>query len=465
MKQMLGQWALVGLGALLTGTLLVLALPLGEQAWIAWFMLVPLLWATKEKGFLLGFVGGLVAVFWCAWLSASGVFYHAKNFEPSTGWTYTACGLYAFSFAVFFAVWADRRNSQMPIWWLAAVAVVLESVLLIEIPATVALTQYRSMLAHQAAGIGGIWCVSFLVWYSNILLVRYSPPAVKTWPTSQRMMAAILTFFWISSIALTHEKFLHPEDGMTVGVAQIADGLDKELVDAHRKASEDKPAFVVWPEFSGMLFVRGDDVSKLLEISMDSAPFITSFRDTAVPLPHNVAALYSAGKESNRYEKRKLFAAETKMHAPGNRIVSAVLPGYCLGLNICFDSCYPTIIRQTADLPDVKVVALPTIDPDSPHYFVAAVHAAYTPFRCAENGVAMVRADGHFGSMIVNEHGQIVAELHDEQKSLTATISGERPWTLYQILGDWFWYLCIVVVFGFPFYRFVKAKKNASASP
>ena len=459
MKHILGHYAKVIFGAVLTGTMLVLALPLGEQAWLAWFMLVPLLWTTKEKGFLVGFLGGLGAVFWCAWLSASGVFYHHKNFEPSNGWTYTACGLYAFSFAIFFAVWADRRNHEKPIWWLAALAVVLESVLLLEIPATLALTQYRNSVLVWLATVGGIWLTSFLVWYSNILATNFKKGSLK------REYFLFLFFCVISLFHATTSKTLEGP-AITVGFAQIADGLDKELLAAHQEASREKADFVVWPEFSGMLFVRGDDTSKLKEASVGTSPLITSFRDLATPLPHNVAAMYSDGKESARYEKRKLFASESKMHTAGTKAVAVPLPqeNDSVGLNICFDSCYPNIIRESAALPNVKVVALPTIDPDSPHYFVAAVHAAYTPFRCAENGVAMVRADGHFGSMIVNEKGQIVAELKDEQKSLTATISGKRDWTVYKVLGDWFWYLCILGLFAYPISSWAKSKRVKNIS-
>jgi apolipoprotein N-acyltransferase len=251
MRQKLISYVLVVLGMIATGTMLVLALPLGEQAWLAWFMLVPLLWTTKEKGFLVGFLGGLGAVFWCAWLSASGIFYHHKNFEPSNGWTYTACGLYAFSFAIFFAVWADRKNHEKPIWWLAALAVVLESVLLLEIPATLALTQYRANTAVGISSIGGIWLTSSLVWYSNILAVRAKKGKWKS-------EYVFFLFFCANSIFHATPSRTLDLPVITVGIAQIADGLDKELLAAHLDASKSNPTFVVWPEFAGMLFVRGD---------------------------------------------------------------------------------------------------------------------------------------------------------------------------------------------------------------
>ncbi|MEI8281825.1 MAG: hypothetical protein WCG75_05430, partial [Armatimonadota bacterium] len=94
-------------------------------------------------------------------------------------------------------------------------------------------------------------------------------------------------------------------------------------------------------------------------------------------------------------------------------------------------------------------------------YFIAGMHASFTPFRCAENGVAMVRSDGHFGSMIVNERGLIVTELHNEQGGKTGYISGKRVWTLYQVIGDLFWYLCIVGVFMPLIQKLVQKRKTA----
>ena len=56
-------------GVALSGVLLVLALPLGEQAYLAWFALVPLLRAVHGRGVLLGFIGALATIFFAAWLA------------------------------------------------------------------------------------------------------------------------------------------------------------------------------------------------------------------------------------------------------------------------------------------------------------------------------------------------------------------------------------------------------------
>jgi len=89
----------------------------------------------------------------------------------------------------------------------------------------------------------------------------------------------------------------------------------------------------------------------------------------------------------------------------------------------------------------VTVIALPTIDPETPHQFIAAMHAAFTPFRAAENGVTIARADGFAHSMIVGADGKIRFELASGEGMGASAISFSKE-TLYKRLGDWFLYLC-----------------------
>ncbi len=441
------------LAAIASGTLLCLSLPLGEQSYLAWVMLVPLLIATKKKGFFLGFLGGLGAVFWCAYLATTGVFYHHKYVDGLPDWVYTVCGIFAVSFSLTFGIYAEQKKADKPIWWIAALAVCAEAILLLEIPAHVALTQYRNWTMMLLTSVGGIWMVSFLVWLVNLYVAQ---DIKKRYPIATAICA--MGFL----IPLMNPFPRSADQSIVIGAAQITDGLEKELVDTHRSAAAKQTAFVVWPEFAGMLFVRGDDTAKLKEISRDSVPLITSFRDAAEPLPHNVASLFVHGVESPRYEKRKLFGSESKMHTAGSQPVAVPLSALSgrVGLNICYDSCFPYILRETAKLSDVKVVALPTIDPDSIHHFMAAMHAAYTPFRAAENGIAIVRADGNYGSMIVNERGTIVSEFGSQQGLLTGHVSGQKIWTLAGFLGDWFLYLSLISTLSYPV--FVSIKKRNS---
>ncbi|RYG29538.1 hypothetical protein EON81_26505 [bacterium] len=173
-------------------------------------------------------------------------------------------------------------------------------------------------------------------------------------------------------------------------------------------------------------------------------PFVTSFRDDLPEKPHNMAAIFTRGEESPRYAKRRLFGGESRMHTAGDKAVS--VEGR--GLNICFDSCFPSIIRDTVRQ-GADVVLLPTIDPPSTNHFLAAVHASYTPFRSAESGVPFVRADGYAFSMMTDARGKIVAETGDGEKVLVADVPRATRSTIYRATGDWFIpFSAILVIVG-----------------
>ncbi len=441
-------------GALATGTLINLAMPLGEKGALILVALVPLLLATKGKGAILGFLGGLGAIFWFAFLTTTGWFYQVKHLEPSAGWNYTASGLYAFVFGIFFGIWADGKNSEKPIWWLAAIAVALESVLLFQIPAHLGLALYRSGLAMPLAALGGIWLVSYLAWMTNVWASR------AKWKALWLLVPMALIQYNVEIRKANSGRGIIPGGG-TAAVAQFQDGNEDAMEKATR-ALAPATQFVVWPEFGGIMFAPRGDTTKLKELSKNTPAIITSFPDDHSPLPYNVASLTSQGYESERYQKRKLFAGEKNMHAPGTRAVAIPYPiiGGKVGLNICFDSCYPTIIRETAAIPGVKVIALPTIDPESKNHFVAAMHAAYTPFRAAENGVPIIRCDGRFGSMFVNSSGTIASELKDGQDIAYGYLLSTHPNTVYRLLGDWCLYLSWLLALGYPLSEAIAKKKN-----
>jgi apolipoprotein N-acyltransferase len=434
-------------GAVATGVLLALALPLGEQGYLAFVALVPLLLATRDRGFILGFLGGILAISTLAIIATSGAFYKERVAEGNVSWIYTSCGLFGFSFSVFFALWGDAKLNKRSIFWLAAVAVLLESVLLVQIPAHLALTQYRNPLQLTIASVGGIWLVSWLVWLANLSLATHG----KNWKRSAWVPVMVLVgVVWTFA---SKPQMPTEESALMVGLIQVETENENSLLEAQEELPKETD-FAVWPEFGGILFVRDGKPDRLVEVAeATTIPIITSFPDNAQPLPHNVASLVTATGESERYEKRRLFGGEKNMHTPGTKpvAVKSEFTAGSIGLNICFDSCYPWIIRETAALPGVSFIALPTIDPPSPHYFLSAMHAAYTPFRSAENGISMVRVDGHYGSMVTSSSGQILKELKGSDVPTTASFLPERRFTVYQKLGDWFLYLMILWFLTEPF--------------
>ncbi len=436
-----------------SGLMLVLALPLGEQAYLGWFAFAPMLAVVRGRGFLSGFVGGLAVCFLAAFLSSTGIFYAHRDSGPGPAWLFTSFGLFGFIVSLASGLWADRSTAKLPTWWFAAVATLLEAVLLFQLPAHLALTQYRQQIVLQVASVGGIWLVSFLLWWANF--------AIATIRSKQLIAIYILVGF--ISLGLGAIYFSASGHRITVAAVQAADPDTKSLTEGQREASRQGAVLAVWPEFSGIAMTAGADTSELRKLSGEPgiAPFVTTFEDEAKPKPRNVSALFSHGAMSETYAKRKLFGGETNMHSSGDHAVSVPYAAGNLGLVICYDSCFPGMIRETARMPGVNLLALPSIDPPSSHSFVSAMHAAYTPFRAAEEGIAIVKGDGFAYSVIVDPWGAIVAMARPGDRVLVGNVSVERHGTLYALLGDWFlWASGLLVLAGI-----WRARKATSAEP
>jgi apolipoprotein N-acyltransferase len=197
----------------------------------------------------------------------------------------------------------------------------------------------------------------------------------------------------------------------------------------------------VWPELSAQSIPNRELL--ILAREPGQAPFLTTFPDQVAPLPHNVLAMFSRDGESAHYFKRKPFAAERSMHAAGSQPVSVSYLGTRIGLGICFDECYPAVMRELANdtLPDV--IAIPSLDPATPYGVIQAMHGAFTPFRAAELGTPFVRSEITGYSQIVERDGMIVGELAAGREGMmVADIHLGSRHTVYRTLGDWFLYLC-----------------------
>ncbi|RYG37962.1 hypothetical protein EON81_04960, partial [bacterium] len=421
--------------AMLSGALLTLSLPLGEHGLLIWFTLVPLLVATRGKGFLFGFFGAILSMSFAAWISSTGLLYAHRFPEFSSTWVYAGFGKYGMSFALVFGVWGEKGTRQLPLWAFAALGVLSEAAQLFQLPAHLALSLYRHAAIVQLASVGGIWAISYLVWWANFLLADWIP---LNWrgvrDSSVRPLAMV---GGPALLLLITQNLWLPISGETRRYAalQTESVDDKDLTELQSKASKAGATLVVWPEFAGNALVMSGDAKSLQNISAlpGMVPFTTSFQDDFPAKPHNVAAIFSNGTESARYEKRRLFGGEVNDHTAGSKPVA--IDG--VGLNICFDSCFPSIVRETV-LQGAEVVALPTIDPASTNHFLAAVHASYTPFRSAESGVAFVRGDARAYSMITDARGKIVKELVAGDQILVADVPRTTRATIYKALGDWF---------------------------
>lgn len=423
-------------GSLATGLLLHGALP--PIGWwpLGWVAFVPLLLAINGTRFLVGFLGGLGAIGVTAWLGIQGVGFQHLSYEGSPAWIVVGCALFGFALAIVAGLAAESKLARP--WRLAAVAVLLEACLLIYLPASVALTQSRVPAMLTIASIGGVWAIAYAVWFVNLVFAQQ---------IAKGRLGRVAVAFGIGWFVLG----IYPGTRIisTRGVENIllVQTTTTDLKRLNELNGTIPNTLAIWPEFAGMEAAPAGDTAELTSYSKTATPFITSYQSREKPLPYNVAALFSDGIESKPYQKRKLFGGETSMHLAGNSPVMVPWEDTNVGLNICFDSCYPAIMRETVAL-GADIIALPTIDPPSPHHWIAAMHAAFTPIRAAELGVPIARADGGAYSMIADASGRILLELPPGESSAMAMVPKATVPTLYRRVGDWALFACGAAIFA-----------------
>lgn len=437
--------------------MLAASMPPVGLALLAWISLVPLLAVVPGTNRLVGALGGLVTALTAALVLDLGLMPVPHPMAGEPNWIFGGYCLFGLLLAIVcyeLSGLKEIRFRNLP--YLAAFGVCLEAAMSFVLPIHMALSQYKLPAALWLASIAGIWGVSFVVWLTLFLLAKgVRLRAAPWWPY----------YLWIGVVGLGIALLRSPSSsratGLKIGIIQTQSNDPDQLAALNIRAGAMGAKLVIWPELSGMLDAPSGDTTELRALSehWDQPAFVTSFEDSHRPKPHNVAALFSAGTESQRYFKRKPFAAEQMMHEAGTEAVVAkwAVP---VGLNICFDACYPWVLRDTVQK-GAAFIALPTEDPPSKNGIVQALHSAYMPFRSAELGVAIYRADITAYSTVTGPDGQILTELNPGEGVAVQQLPAPHD-TVYRRLGDWFLYLCIAfVLIWFLAPAIVKLRKRA----
>lgn len=146
------------------------------------------------------------------------------------------------------------------------------------------------------------------------------------------------------------------------------------------------------------------------------------------------AAVYNAallvdrdGRRLANCRKLHLYGGEEqRLFRPGQRLVTAALDGFPLGLLICYDVEFPEAVRALA-LAGAQLVAVPT----AAFHPYAAVPRRMVPVRAQENGIFVAYANrtGREGelvylgdSSIVGPDGHALAAAGDEEALLRARL-------------------------------------------
>jgi apolipoprotein N-acyltransferase len=494
----LAPWAAAAAG----GALYFLGYAGWEQPLLAWFALVPILWAiagaTPRRAFFLGWFAGWVAH--CGgfyWITYTLEQFAAAPRPLAIGGVLLLAAANGLIFALW--AWATRRLQRdlgaplllaAPAAW-AAVEFSVPQLF----PNYFAASQYRVPLATQIADLTGVIGVSALLVLANTALfellaaacpVLFPPDARRPLPRRGLAIAAALI-----AAALAYggwrlaevERRVAAAPTLRIGLVQVNMGAagrhdDPALwlrrhQEATRRLCRDDADLdlVLWPESAcpyRLLGRQGYLPPALLAGAARVPVLMGALFDLDEQLVTSALLLSPKGKILGIYDKQLLipfgetmpcgerfpflydWAPHTANLVPGPRTEPLTLEGWRLSVTVCYEDIQFAFFRERVrDAGAFGPHLLLNITNDS--WYGDSVepleHLALATFRAIEHRRALVRCTNTGVSAFVDPAGRLVSETRQWQE---ATLVGDAPLlqgrTLYTLLGDWFGWSALVGV-------------------
>lgn len=436
--------------SVVSGLLLAFALPPRDANALGWFAFAPLLWASRITRPLIAAGCGILAAIACGWVAGGHV---TTTLEYAN--LIAAFGGLALLLAFAAGVSSFGAGKMSPIRWLFLVAcagVTAEILFAHVFPASVAISQYRNPLALRLAPYTGIWGVTFLLWFAAASVVVSGGRPRTIWPAAADGLIIIASFV----LPMPSE---HKEPEVTVGVVQA---MDRFSADEISKKLAGRARIVVWPEE----VLSADDKIPLISARQNKLYIVASFAQESSSGKHlNTAWLISPeGKKLASSAKIHLFGQERFDYESGKHIHPVQMGKIPVGTPICFDTEYTDITRNLVRH-GAKLILVPNSDPEMPNSAFNYLHSAVIPFRAAENGVPIAWSEENGLSSIFDSHGRRVACVPVSSKGCAlhsvALRSHITPFTRW---GDYFGYLCAMVVAAILFHSAAIAPRNEHKS-
>lgn len=247
------------IGAALTGLLLVIALPPINIDLAAWIALVPVLLCIRKRGFLFGFLFGLLSLFAAIAIALSGALYPGQMLDGDISWTVVGFCLFGVLVGFVCAIYSDQKQLTRPgVYTVAAAAILLEALLMVFLPAHLGLTQYRIPAAMWLSSLAGIWAVSFLTWLANLALTE----AIA----AKNPKTAFFTLTLVAAFTLTRFTPKSSAGDFRVAAIQTPNSALSVLDELNQRAAASGVKLCVWPELSAQTVAPRGNTSALLEL-------------------------------------------------------------------------------------------------------------------------------------------------------------------------------------------------------
>ena len=439
--------------AALSGALLALAFPgSGDQSWLAFAALVPLLVAVEGRGWrqagALGFLSGLI--FWLAaipWVAPTMIHYGDLPW-PLAGVIFLALAGYLALYTTAFAALLARtspRSSAAYVTVAASLWVALEflrTYLFTGFPWNLlGYSQYRNLPLVQVAAVTGVYGVSFAVAAVNAGLAGFVHPQHGR----KDRLGGIGVAAAVVGLAVGSGWLLSParEEKPAIPVALVQGNIDQGVkwdpayqettLEVYRRltlaAARGGAQLIVWPETAMPFFLREDpswrEVENLARVT--GAHLLVGALDRSLGEPRNSAFLIGPdGQVRGRYDKRHLvpFGEYVPLQpllffvnviaggaigafAPGAEATTFSTPAGRVAVVICYEAIFPAEVREFFR-GGADVLVNITNDAWFGRSAAPVQHLAMAAFRAVENRAYLVRAANSGISAVVAPDGRIV---------------------------------------------------------
>jgi apolipoprotein N-acyltransferase len=164
------------------------------------------------------------------------------------------------------------------------------------------------------------------------------------------------------------------------------------------------------------------------------------------PLQFNRAMIYAPGVAAASYDKEHLLPPFESRQTPGTAKMTMSRGRATWGVAICKDMDFTSMGRAYGRL-DVGLMLVPAWD----YNLDRTWHGHMGVMRGVENGFSVARAAKNGYLTVSDDRGRVVAETRSDSgpfATLLADVPVGHQHTLYQLFGDWFAWLAVVIFAG-----------------
>jgi apolipoprotein N-acyltransferase len=462
---------------------------------LAWIAFVPLLAAAAgtapREALKLGFAAGVAAY--------AGILYWLNIVMAGYGhlhWTVSGTvyliGVGYVSLYPAAVMWLTRRAEQsgiqavlaFPVLWVAA-ELIRSYIPILGFPwASLGYSQYRTLPLIQISDVTGVYGVSFLVAFANVVFYRMwtwtreldAPYPVRSFTTLLVLMIATLSYGFSSLRTVERgamQRVLLVQGNISQDVKWNPAFQEKTVATYERlsrQACQTGGTLVVWPESALPFYLQGDAkyaarvqslASELKSCLVTGSPAVLK-EDGVTRFLNSAFMISPEGDVVGRSDKMHLvpfgeyvplapllpfvnkMVAGIGDYSPGKKVVPLDTPQGKVGVLICFEGIFPEVARAYVR-DGAGVLVNITNDAWFGNSSAPYQHLSMTVFRAVENRVPLVRAANTGISSVIDSKGHIrgMTQLFQEA-TLAAEVRRGEGGSFYSRYGDLFALACLL---------------------